>query len=132
MKFPLGDNDSGVWCERSGNPPRKEILYKAVKDISERRSDAPGCHKSLQGDIREIKAVEFVDQNPIGTSSRSNPATYLKAFDEIRKLFSEQQLAKQMDSHPPSFLSIQRAGDARNAKEGTITIPMQFMAGHTD
>ena len=61
-------------------------------------------HRSLGGDIGTVKAIEFVDQNPIGTSSRSNPATYLKAYDEIRKLFSEQQLARQIGVHTRLFL----------------------------
>ena len=73
--------------------------------------------------------MEFVDQNPIGTSSRSNPATYLKAFDEIRKLFSEQQLAKQMGFTPSFFSFNSEGGRCEECKgEGTITIPMQFMA----
>ena len=107
----------------------REIINKAVKRHLGEAGDAPGCHKSLQGDIREIKAVEFVDQNPIGTSSRSNPATYLKAFDEIRKLFSEQQLAKQMGFTPSFFSFNSEGGRCEECKgEGTITIPMQFMA----
>ncbi len=76
-----------------------------------------------------MKAVEFVDQNPIGTSSRSNPATYLKAFDEIRKLFAEQQLSKQMGFTPSYFSFNSEGGRCEECKgEGTITIPMQFMA----
>ena len=110
VKFPLGIMTVVSGVSGSGKSTLvREILYKAVKRHLGEAGDAPGCHKSLQGDIREIKAVEFVDQNPIGTSSRSNPATYLKAFDEIRKLFSEQQLAKQM-GFTPSFFSFNSEG----------------------
>lgn len=73
--------------------------------------------------------MEFVDQNPIGTSSRSNPATYLKAFEEIRKLFADQQLSKQMGYTPSTFSFNSEGGRCEECKgEGTITIPMQFMA----
>lgn len=89
----------------------------------------PGTHRELRGDVRDIKAVEFVDQNPIGTSSRSNPATYLKAYDEIRKLFADQQLSKQMGFTPAYFSFNTEGGRCEECKgEGTITIPMQFMA----
>lgn len=63
----------------------------------------PGTYSRLSGDMDRIHSVEFVDQNPIGKSTRSNPATYLKAFDEIRKLFAEQQGAKQMGFSPSYF-----------------------------
>lgn len=107
----------------------KEILYKSLMRALGDPVGAPGTHKELRGDIREIKAVEFVDQNPIGTSSRSNPATYLKAYDEIRKLFSEQQLSKQMGFTPAYFSFNTEGGRCEECKgEGTITIPMQFMA----
>ena len=77
-----------------------EILYKGMLRTLGEAGDTPGTHRAITGDIREVTGIEFVDQNPIGTSSRSNPATYLKAYDEIRKLFSEQQLAKQMGYTP--------------------------------
>ncbi len=82
----------------------REILYKALVRALGETGDIPGTHRSLGGDIGTVKAIEFVDQNPIGTSSRSNPATYLKAYDEIRKLFSEQQLARQIRVHTRLFL----------------------------
>lgn len=107
----------------------KEILYKSLMRAMGDPVGAPGTHKELRGDITDIKAVEFVDQNPIGTSSRSNPATYLKAYDEIRKLFSEQQLSKQMGFTPAYFSFNTEGGRCEECKgEGTITIPMQFMA----
>ena len=107
----------------------KEILYKAVMRALGEPDGTPGTHRELRGDVRDIKAVEFVDQNPIGTSSRSNPATYLKAYDEIRKLFADQQLSKQMGFTPAYFSFNTEGGRCEECKgEGTITIPMQFMA----
>lgn len=106
-----------------------EILYKGVLRALGEAGDSPGTHRAITGDIREVTSIEFVDQNPIGTSSRSNPATYLKAYDEIRKLFSEQQLAKQMGYTPAYFSFNTDGGRCEECQgEGTITIPMQFMA----
>lgn len=106
-----------------------EILYKGMLRTLGEAGDTPGTHRAITGDIREVTGIEFVDQNPIGTSSRSNPATYLKAYDEIRKLFSEQQLAKQM-GYTPAYFSFNTDGGRCEEclGEGTITIPMQFMA----
>lgn len=106
-----------------------EILYKGMLRTLGEAGDTPGTHRAITGDIREVTGIEFVDQNPIGTSSRSNPATYLKAYDEIRKLFSEQQLAKQMGYTPAYFSFNTDGGRCEECQgEGTITIPMQFMA----
>ena len=106
-----------------------EILYKGMLRTLGEAGDTPGTHRTITGDIREVTGIEFVDQNPIGTSSRSNPATYLKAYDEIRKLFSEQQLAKQMGYTPAYFSFNTDGGRCEECQgEGTITIPMQFMA----
>lgn len=106
-----------------------EILYKGVLRTLGEAGDSPGTHRAITGDIRDVTGIEFVDQNPIGTSSRSNPATYLKAYDEIRKLFSEQQLAKQMGYTPAYFSFNTDGGRCEECQgEGTITIPMQFMA----
>lgn len=117
VRFPLGVMTVVSGVSGSGKSTLvKEILYKALARYLGEAVDAPGTHKKLQGDLRDVKAVEFVDQNPIGTSTRSNPATYLKAFDEIRKLFAEQRLSNRWDSHRHIFLSIQRVEDARNAK----------------
>ena len=107
----------------------RDILYKSLRRALGDPVDVPGTHRELRGDISSISAVEFVDQNPIGTSSRSNPATYLKAYDEIRRLFSEQQLARQMGFTPAYFSFNTDGGRCEECKgEGTITIPMQFMA----
>ncbi|MDE5585955.1 MAG: ATP-binding cassette domain-containing protein, partial [Muribaculaceae bacterium] len=106
--------------------------YKAMVRLLGDPCDAPGAHKKISGDIQSVGAIEFVDQNPIGTSSRSNPATYLKAFDEIRKLFAEQPLSKQMGFTPGFFSFNAEGGRCEECKgEGTITIPMQFMADIT-
>jgi excinuclease ABC subunit A len=84
---------------------------------------------TITGDIKLMKGVEYVDQNAIGKSSRSNPVTYLKAFDEIRKLFAAQPLAKQMDFSPAYFSFNVEGGRCEECKgEGTITVEMQFMA----
>lgn len=130
VKFPLGVMTVVTGVSGSGKSTLvREILYKAISRHLGNVGDAPGTHKKLLGDLKDIKAVEFVDQNPIGTSTRSNPATYLKAFDEIRRLFSEQQLAKQMGFTPSFFSFNSEGGRCEECKgEGVITIPMQFMA----
>ena len=73
-----------------------KILYPALARQYDQTADTPGSYSSIGGDLSRLQAVEFIDQGPIGKSSRSNPATYLKAFDEIRQLFAQQQLSKQM------------------------------------
>ena len=110
----------------------KEVLYKSLMRHLGETCDAPGEHKGLRGDLSSVRSVEFVDQNPIGTSSRSNPATYLKAYDELRKLFADQQLSKQMGFTPGYFSFNSEGGRCEECKgEGIITIPMQFMADIT-
>ena len=130
VRFPLGVMTVVSGVSGSGKSTLvREILYRAVKRSLGDVCDAPGSFAGLEGDLKEIAAIEFIDQNPIGTSSRSNPATYLKAFDEIRKLFSEQPLAKQMGFTPGYFSFNSEGGRCEECKgEGTVTIPMQFMA----
>ncbi len=130
VKFPLGVITVVSGVSGSGKSSLvRDILYKSLLRALGEAGDPPGTHKELRGDIRTIKHVEFVDQNPIGTSSRSNPATYLKAYDEIRKLFSEQQLSRQMGFTPAYFSFNTEGGRCEECKgEGVITIPMQFMA----
>lgn len=107
----------------------REILYKAMLRQLGETSDAPGDFDRLEGDLSKIKHIEFVDQNPIGKSTRSNAATYLKAFDEIRALMADQQLAKQMGFTPAFFSFNTDGGRCEECKgEGTVTIEMQFMA----
>lgn len=133
VTFPLGVMTVVTGVSGSGKSSLvREVLYKAIVRALGEPGDAPATHKRLSGDIKEIGAVEFIDQNPIGTSSRSNPATYLKAFDELRKLFSEQQLSKQMGYTPGYFSFNSDGGRCDECKgEGTVTIPMQFMADIT-
>lgn len=130
VKIPLGVMTVVTGVSGSGKSTLiREILYKAMIRELGLPGDAPGTYKELTGDIKSIGAVEFIDQNPIGTSTRSNPATYLKAFDEIRKLFSEQPLAKQMGFTPGFFSFNSDGGRCDECKgEGILTIPMQFMA----
>lgn len=130
VKFPLGVMTVVTGVSGSGKSTLvREILYKSLVRALGEAGDAPATHKCLSGDVKSIGAVEFIDQNPIGTSSRSNPATYLKAFEELRKLFAEQQLAKQMGFTPGYFSFNSDGGRCDECKgEGTVTIPMQFMA----
>lgn len=110
----------------------RDILFNALSRRLGDAADAPGAHTSISGDIARLKGVQFVDQNPIGKSSRSNPATYVKAYDEIRQLFAEQQAAKQMGFTPAYFSFNTDGGRCDECKgEGTITIEMQFMADIT-
>ena len=107
----------------------KGILYPALKRHFDEVCDAPGEYTSLSGDWQSIKHVEFVDQNPIGKSTRSNPATYLKAYDAIRQLFAEQPLAKQLGFTPQYFSFNAEGGRCEECKgAGVITVEMQFMA----
>ena len=92
-------------------------------------ADRPGEFVALEGDLDAVKAVEFVDQNPIGRSTRSNPVTYVKAYDEIRKLMAAQPLAKQMDFTPAHFSFNADGGRCEECKgEGVVKVEMQFMA----
>ena len=130
VKFPLGVLTVVTGVSGSGKSTLlHDILYPAMLRHLGEPSDAPGLFRELSGDLSRITAVEFVDQNPIGKSTRSNPATYLKAFDEIRRLYSEQQGARQMGFGPGYFSFNSEGGRCEECKgEGTITIPMQFMA----
>ncbi len=130
VKFPLGVLTVVTGVSGSGKSTLvRDILYRAVARHFDTATDAPGRHKCIRGDLQRISGVEFVDQNPIGRSSRSNPATYLKAYDEIRRLFAEQQGSKQMGFTPGHFSFNAEGGRCEECKgEGTITIEMQFMA----
>ena len=105
------------------------ILYPALKRKLDEVADTPGEFSSLDGDWAEIKHVEMVNQNPIGKSSRSNPVTYVKAFDDIRQLFAEQPLAKQMGFTAQYFSFNAEGGRCETCKgTGVLTVEMQFMA----
>ena len=107
----------------------KGILYPALKRRLGEVYDAPGEHLALEGDIDAIKHVEFVDQNPIGKSTRSNPATYVKAYDAIRDLFAAQPLAQQLGFTSQYFSFNTDGGRCEECKgAGVITVEMQFMA----
>ena len=110
----------------------KGILYPALKRRMNEVADTPGEFLSLEGNWADIRHVEFVDQNPIGKSTRSNPATYLKAYDAIRQLFAEQPLSKQMGFTPQYFSFNADGGRCEECKgAGFITVEMQFMADLT-
>ena len=130
VKFPLNVMTVVTGVSGSGKSSLvRDVFYNALKREYDENSERPGEHLELKGDIRMIKAVEFVDQNPIGKSSRSNPVTYLKAYDEIRKLFAEQPLAKQLGYTAGYFSFNSEGGRCEECKgEGTITVEMQFMA----
>lgn len=133
VKFPLGVMTVVTGVSGSGKSTLvDDILYRALARHFGENVDAPGTFASLEGDLNLISGVEMVDQNPIGKSSRSNPATYLKAFDEIRSLYAQQQLSKQMGYNMGYFSFNSGGGRCEECKgEGTITIEMQFMADIT-
>ena len=130
VKFPLNVMTVVTGVSGSGKSSLvRDILFHALDREYGEGSERPGEHLGLEGDVRMLRAVEFVDQNPIGRSSRSNPVTYLKAYDEIRKLFAEQPLAKQMGYTAGYFSFNSEGGRCEECKgEGTITVEMQFMA----
>ena len=130
VKFPLNVLDVVTGVSGSGKSTLvKGILYPALKRHLNEVADQPGEYISLEGDWKRIEHVEFVDQNPIGKSTRSNAATYVKAYDAIRQLFAEQPLAKQMGFSPQYFSFNTEGGRCEECKgAGTITVEMQFMA----
>lgn len=130
VKFPLNVLDVVTGVSGSGKSTLvKGILYPALKRHLNEVADQPGEYISLEGDWKHIEHVEFVDQNPIGKSTRSNAATYVKAYDAIRQLFAEQPLAKQMGFSPQYFSFNTEGGRCEECKgAGTITVEMQFMA----
>ena len=133
VKFPLNVMTVVTGVSGSGKSTLvRDIFYRAMKRHMDEQCDRPGEFASIEGDLKQISSVEFVDQNPIGKSTRSNPVTYLKAYDEIRKLFSDQPLAKQMGYAPSYFSFNTEGGRCEECKgEGTVTIEMQFMADLT-
>ncbi len=128
--FPLNVFTAVTGVSGSGKSSLvKGILYPALKRHLDEVCDPPGEYSSIEGDWRAIGHVEFVDQNPIGKSTRSNPVTYVKAFDAIRQLFSEQPLSKQLGFSPQYFSFNADGGRCEECKgAGVITVEMQFMA----
>lgn len=130
VRFPLNVLTVVTGVSGSGKSTLvNAILYRALKRELDESAERPGEFVSIGGALRDLRNVEFVDQNPIGKSSRSNPVTYLKAYDEIRKLWAEQPLAKQMGYGAGYFSFNSEGGRCEECKgEGTITVEMQFMA----
>lgn len=130
VKFPLNTLTVVTGVSGSGKSTLiKKVLYPALGKYLGTVIDETGKFDKLEGDFKKIGQVEFVDQNPIGKSSRSNPVTYVKAYDAIRTLFSDQPLAKQR-GYKPAFFSFNVDGGRCEAcqGEGTVTVEMQFMA----
>ena len=107
----------------------KKILYPAMQKKMLGYGDKIGQHSDIIGDFGQIKHIEFIDQNPIGRSSRSNPVTYIKAYDEIRGLLASQKISKIRNYKPKHFSFNVDGGRCEVCKgEGNVTIEMQFMA----
>lgn len=130
VKFPLNTLTVVTGVSGSGKSTLiKKVLYPALGKMLGTVIDEGGKYDKIEGDYKKITQVEFVDQDPIGKSSRSNPVTYVKAYDGIRNLFSEQPLSKQR-GYKPAFFSFNVDGGRCEAcqGEGTTTVEMQFMA----
>ena len=130
VNFPLNSLVCITGVSGSGKSTLvKDILYPAIRKELGQFGDFQGDFTELTGDFKLVKAVEFIDQNPIGKSSRSNPITYVKAFDDIRDLFCRQQISK-VRGYKPGFFSFNVEGGRCEVceGEGEITVGMQFMA----
>lgn len=130
VKFPLNVMTVVTGPSGSGKSSLvRDIFYLSLKRELDESEEKPGLHSSISGATDMVKDVNFVDQNPIGKSSRSNPVTYVKAYDEIRKLYADQQLSKQMGYRSAHFSFNTEGGRCDECQgEGTTTIEMQFMA----
>lgn len=133
VRFPLGALTVVTGVSGSGKSTLVgDIFYKALYRRINETGDLPGAFKALTGNVDRVCSVEFVDQNPIGKSSRSNAVTYLKIYDDIRALFAAQQYAK-INGYTPSFFSFNQEGGrcSECQGEGYVKIGMQFMADVT-
>ncbi|MDR2362402.1 MAG: excinuclease ABC subunit UvrA [Prevotellaceae bacterium] len=131
VRFPLGGLVAVTGVSGSGKSSLvKNILFPALARHFEQYTDKkPGHYDILRGDLQRLSSVEFVDQNPIGKSSRSNPITYIKAYDEIRKLYAEQPYARLNDYEPAHFSFNLEGGRCEECQgEGVTKVEMQFMA----
>ena len=130
VSFPLGMLTVVTGVSGSGKSTLvKKILFPALQKKLTDFSDKPGQFTSIEGNFSNIKHIEFVDQNPIGRSSRSNPVTYIKAYDDIRALFSNQKLSTIRNYQAKHFSFNVDGGRCETCKgEGEVTIEMQFMA----
>ncbi len=130
VQFPLGVMTVVTGVSGSGKSSLvRTVLYNALlRELKDKFEDK--CHyNSLTGSLHLLKSVELIDQNPIGKSSRSNPVTYIKAYDEIRKLFADQPMSKQMGYTAAHFSFNMDGGRCPVCQgEGTVTVPMQFMS----
>ncbi len=133
VRFPLNVMTVVTGVSGSGKSSLvSKVLYPALKKHYGGLAERTGNFGSLRGSLHLIQSVEYVDQNPLSKSSRSNPVTYLKAYDEIRRLFADQQLSRQMGFTPAHFSFNTPGGRCEECQgEGTITIEMQFMADIT-
>jgi excinuclease ABC subunit A len=130
VKFPLHTITAVTGVSGSGKSTLvHDILFNSVSNMLAGTSIKTGRFTEIGGDIKSITAIELIDQNPIGKSSRSNPVTYLKAFDDIRKLFAEQQASVQAGFKPAHFSFNVEGGRCEECQgEGVIRVEMQFMA----
>jgi excinuclease ABC subunit A len=130
VQIPLGVLTVVTGVSGSGKSTLiKKILYPAVGRINGSVAETPGMYDKLEGDVSRITQVEFVDQNPIGKSSRSNPISYVKAYDAIRQLYADQPIAKQRGYKPSHFSFNVEGGRCETCEgEGEIKVEMQFMA----
>jgi excinuclease ABC subunit A len=130
VKFPLNIMTVVTGVSGSGKSSLvNDIFFNALQHEYKGTALERAEFNGISGDIKLVKAIEFVDQNPLGKSSRSNPVTYLKAYDEIRKLYAAQPLSKQLNFTPAYFSFNVDGGRCEECKgDGTITIEMQFMA----
>lgn len=130
VKFPLGALTVVTGVSGSGKSTLvKKILYPAIGRLNGTVAETPGKFDKMEGDFNRITQIEFVDQNPIGKSSRSNPISYVKAYDAIRQLFSEQQVSTQRGYKPSHFSFNVEGGRCETCQgEGEIKVEMQFMA----
>lgn len=130
VKFPLNVITAVTGVSGSGKSTLvRDIFYLGLKRHCSETGERPGEFVAMEGDLGMVSSVEFVDQNPIGKSSRSNPVTYVKAYDEIRRLFAEQPAARQMGFRSAHFSFNSEGGRCEECKgEGTTTVSMQFMS----
>ncbi len=129
-KFPLGALTVVSGVSGSGKTTLiKKILYPALMRMFDGAGEKPGTFRELKGDLQRITAVEMIDQNPLGRSSRSNPVTYVKAYDGIRDLYARMQLSKIRGYQPKDFSFNVEGGRCETCKgEGEVVVEMQFLA----
>ena len=130
VKIPLGVMTCITGVSGSGKSSlAKGILYPALRRLLFDTGTKPGAHDAIEGDVSMLRSVEMIDQNPIGKSTRSNPVTYIKAYDEIRRLFAEQPYARHTGLNPSHFSFNVAGGRCEECQgEGVIKVGMQFMA----